>query len=430
MIWRRATGLCGLAFLPVTWAITFPGTEPTATGHAALQPDCPQPTAVGNQRRDFLRRGDDEDAFVSSFIAGESSLLYFPSASTTVTSWMPQSVCGYIDAVWDDYSSIRCQDNYQCVFHTSDSHYPGMVGCCDGGKPESCAWETVCYNRKQVSATPSVLNSPTNIFAIYCTESDYPECRTWIYPQLDITDYGCHDTKTTQTLALIAVVDTTSATGGGVSATQPGTVTTTDLEAIYPTVAAIRPQVVDASWIDIYVSGTGATSQKVDKATSVGNSGSSSASATATSDSDLSSSNSGSKSGGSSKSTNTGAIAGGVVGGVVGAAGIAAAGFMFFLLKKKRKQAEAGAYQPGQGDGGAMPPPPPPLEDVAMTMPQPMHEVEGTTPQKYAEVDGYGAEHKLPSEIAGSEITGKAYEMDSKNSVAELPGTNGPLHNH
>jgi hypothetical protein len=103
---------------------------------------------------------------------------------------------------------------------------------------------------------------------------------------------------------------------------------------------------------------------------------------------------------------------------------------MFFLLKKKRKQAEAGAYQPGQGDGGAMPPPPPPLEDVAMTMPQPMHEVEGTTPQKYAEVDGYGAEHKLPSEIAGSEITGKAYEMDSKNSVAELPGTNGPLHNH
>lgn len=105
MLWRRAAGLCGLAFLPVTWAITFPGTEPTATGHAALQPDYPEPTAGVNHKRgsSFLRRDDnDEDAFVSSFIAAESSLLYFPSASTTVTSWMPQSVCGYIDGVWDD----------------------------------------------------------------------------------------------------------------------------------------------------------------------------------------------------------------------------------------------------------------------------------------------------------------------------------------
>lgn len=307
-----------------------------------------------------------------------------------------------------------------------------MVGCCDGGKPEDCAWETVCYNSKQVSATPSVLNYPTNIFALYCTESDYPDCRTWVYPQLDITDYGCDYTKTTQTLALIAVVDTwdtNSASGSIHSATQAGTATTTDLEAIYPTVAAIRPQVVDASWIDIYVSGTAATSEKVDKATSVQISGSSSASETATSESDLSSSNSGSKSGGSSKSTNTGAIIGGVVGGVVGAAGIAAAGFMFFLLKKKRKQAEAGAYQPGEGNGGTMPPPPPPLDDVAMAMPQPMHEVEGNTPQKYAEVDGYAAEHKFPSEVVGSDITGKTYEIDSRNYVAELPGTDGGLHN-
>lgn len=317
-----------------------------------------------------------------------------------------------------------------------------MVGCCDGGKPEDCTWETVCYNSEQVSATPSVLNYPTNIFALYCTDSDYPACRTWVYPQLDITDYGCHYSKTTQTIALIAVVntwDTESATGNGLSvtqaatgndlsATQTGTGTTADLEAIYPTVAAIRPQVVDASWIDIYISGTAATSEKVDKATSVQtSSGSSSATETATSD--LSSSTSGSKSGGSSKSTNTGAIVGGVVGGVVGAAGIAAAGFMFFLLKKKKKnQAEAGAYQPGEGNGGTMPPPPPPLEDVVMTMPQPVQEVEGTTPQKYAEVDGYATEHKIPSEVTGSDITGKTYEMDSRNSVAELPGTEGGRH--
>lgn len=71
--------------------------------------------------------------------------------------------------------------------------------------------------------------------------------------------------------------------------------------------------------------------------------------------------------------------------------------------------------------------PPPPPSDMAMAMPQPLHEAEGTVPQKYAEVDGYAAGQKFPSEVAGGGIATKAYEIDSTNYVAELPGAHdGP----
>lgn len=105
MAWGRAIGLYGLAFLPATWAITFPGSEPTATAHGVLQPDIPEPTPAVNLRRRGLLRRDDEDDFASSFIAAESTLFDFPSAITTTTSWLPQSVCGYIDGIWDQCRS-------------------------------------------------------------------------------------------------------------------------------------------------------------------------------------------------------------------------------------------------------------------------------------------------------------------------------------
>ncbi|KAJ5103508.1 hypothetical protein N7532_004037 [Penicillium argentinense] len=419
MAWGRAGfGLYSLSLLPLTWAIAFPGSQPTATAHAVLQPDFPVPTpGINLKRKGFERRDSDEDAFVSSFLAGEGSLLSYPSAITTTTSWQPQSVCGYINGAWSDYSSIRCQNNRQCVFHTPDSKYPGMVGCCDGSKPEDCAWGTVCYNSRQVSATPSLLNYPTNIFAIYCTESDQPSCRTWTYPQLDITDFGCWSTTTTQTLWLIATT-AASATGdayGGYSTTT----SSYNYYAYYPTVAAISPQVVDDSWIEVYISGPAATSDKADKITSAVASGSSAGSDGASS-TDSSSNDKSNPNTGPSKSTNVGAIAGGVVGGVVGAVGIGAAIVMFCLLKKKRKQAEQGAYQAGSGDGGTMPQPPPPGNmDVA---PRPMLEVEGAVLRKYAEVDGYPSASKFPPEVVGSEVTDKPLEMDSRGLLRSCLG--------
>lgn len=106
MVWGWTNGLYGLVFLPGVCGIAFSDSEPTATVHGALLPTIIEPTLAPtvNSRRGLWRRDDEED-FVNSLLADESSMLhtYFESAVTTVTtSWVPQSVCGYIDAVWDE----------------------------------------------------------------------------------------------------------------------------------------------------------------------------------------------------------------------------------------------------------------------------------------------------------------------------------------
>ncbi|KAJ5644998.1 hypothetical protein N7507_011009 [Penicillium longicatenatum] len=257
-----------------------------------------------------------------------------------------------------------------------------MVGCCDDNDPSLCIYETTCYDADAVSATPNLTNDPDWWFAAYCTDATYSACQTWIYPELSITDYGCAETATIETLYLEAT-----------STLDP---TYSSYYEEYPTIAAVSPSFVDDDWINVYVSGTmaTATTDKIDKASSAPVSSTPSPSRSSTRTPSPDTSNKGS-------STDTAAIAGGVVGGVVGAAGIGAAAFIF-----------------STGFGGNTPP----LH--ATTVIVPPQEVDGNSYQKVAEMDGYTANKNFGvAEAVGSTPDQKPQETDSKNFVAELPAS-------
>jgi hypothetical protein len=218
---------------------------------------------------------------------------------------------------------------------------------------------------------------------------------------LSITDYGCAETATIETLYLEAT-----------STLDP---TYSSYYEEYPTIAAVSPSFVDDDWINVYVSGTmaTATTDKIDKATSAPVSSTPFHSRSSTRTPSPDTSNKGS-------STDTAAIAGGVVGGVVGAAGIGAAAFMFWLLQKKRKQQnEDAAHEASQPVLGGNTPP---LH--ATTVIVPPQEVDGNSYQKVAEMDGYTADKNFGvAEAVGSTPDQKPQETDSKNFAAELPAS-------
>ncbi|KAJ6096255.1 hypothetical protein N7486_007001 [Penicillium sp. IBT 16267x] len=385
-------GLYSLSFILVALASTFPSPDPTPAEKGGFRLYLPEPTPAPEQNeRDITPRDYTDDSTPTEYYSSS----YYPV--TTSTSWVPASVCSYIDGIWFEYNSTYCGDNRQCIFHTADSIYPGLVGCCDANYPSLCSFETTCYDADAVSATPDLTDELSRSFATYCTESTAPACQTWTYPELSITDYGCAETANTETVYLSAtsILDSTDSS----------------YYEQYPTVAAVSPSLVDDDWINVYVSGTAATAttDKIDKATSAPASSTQFHSTTAVASSDTS--NKGS-------SADTAAIVGGVVGGVVGAAGIGAAVFMFWLLQKKRKQknedAADGASQPALG--GNTPPP------HATTVIIPPQEVDGNSYQKHAELDGYTADLKFGiAEVAGSSPDYKPQETESQNFVAELP---------
>ncbi|KAJ5539769.1 hypothetical protein N7513_008101 [Penicillium frequentans] len=359
----------------------MPRPDPTAAEKGGFQLNLPEPTPAPEQyNRKLIPRDNTDDSTLTDYYSA-----YFDP--TTSTSWAAASVCGYIDGLWSQSNSVACGDNKQCVFHTADSAYPGLVGCCDDNGPSSCLYETTCYDAAAVSATPDLTSDS---FAAVCTGSTLTACQTWIYPEYSITDYGCAESATTETIYLSG------------TSILPSTYTGYYYDE-YPTVAAVSPSLVDDDWIKAYVSSAAATAttDKTDKASSA---------ATATASADTS--NKGS-------STNTAAIVGGVVGGVVGAGGIGAAIFMFWMLqKKKRKQqsedAATGASQPALG-GSALPP----HATSVIIAPQ---EVDGDSHQKIAEMDGYTADNKFGvAEVPGSNPWYRPQEMDAKNFVAELP---------
>ncbi|KAL4778525.1 hypothetical protein BJX76DRAFT_362657 [Aspergillus varians] len=321
--------------LPLVSAVSFPAPTPTTFGTDENPPLPPEPTqqkhAAGLNRRDSN---------------GTSMEAYWYTGRP--------EVCGWQSGMMSD-GDIFCDESQSCVHHTANSKFPALLGCCSSS---DCTFETTCYDATQISQTPALTDTP-GPFSVYCTDSGMPACMTWIYSDLDVTDFDCDSTSNPPIIAY--------ATGYNSS----GTVTT--------------------RW-DVYVTPAG------DDMIEVYTSSFAAATATATSDADETSSDT---------SSSTGAIVGGVVGGVGGAAIIAAAAW--FLLQRRRRRNQ-------QAKSGA-------AEDSYENIPEPPEQpgLPMGTMQRPAEMDSNDAAYKF-SEVDGSSAAIKKYEMDATNFISELPG--------
>ncbi|KAJ5818555.1 hypothetical protein N7474_004146 [Penicillium riverlandense] len=363
------------ALVPAAQAITFE--EPRATPvydfdrRGGQQPPAPTngpllPRAIG--RRTY------------SLSAGIS---YF-------TSTMGSEFCGYMSGQLD--GGVFCNPGYDCIFHTPDAIYSGMVACCleDGGS-SACGFRSTCYNSDQISSTPALLSYSDNTFVQLCTDNTAAECVTWTYPELGVTDFQCTDTNTVIWMSTWATGITTFGSGS-ISGYSTGGLL----------------EVVPISTVgDVYINEhvTGAGKQPLSSAAPAGS--------TPTFDVINNSTNSG---GGSSVSG--GAIAGAVVGSVVGVAGICAALFMFFLMRRKKNQAAAAAAGSGDKTSGAMT-----QETGAAPAYLPSSQRENGTMFNPSEIDGYPTNTKHRSDL--SEVEGSS-AIGSGNSppVTEVEGNN------
>ncbi|CEJ56136.1 hypothetical protein PMG11_02357 [Penicillium brasilianum] len=394
MIQKQSIGLYALSLFPLTRAMVYSTTSSTAAAHDSLRPDLAEATPWADAGlRGLHRRDGYNDSYTGTVISATGSAAV--PATTTYTEWASASVCGFVDGVLDYSSEIACYGYTQCVFHTADVNYPAMVGCCDNAYSQKCLFETTCYDSAQVAATPSLTESPEN-GAIFCTKSTAASCIHWTYPELSITDFGCSNIHTTQTLYL---------TAHPYSNNVPISKSLSYYNGI-PTVASVIGSVVNDNFISDYfnqAAATGSVNRNVPTSSGAASSGAASGSATGSS--------AASNSGSTTHHSNTAAIAGGVVGGVVGLAGIGAAIFMFCLMQKKKKNNQQPTYEPAPTGGSVVssPPPPPPMSDL----PSPS-EVSGSSYHKYAAVDAYQAEQKFQSGP-------QPQEMDSRSFVAELP---------
>ncbi|PTU19693.1 hypothetical protein P175DRAFT_0441319 [Aspergillus ochraceoroseus IBT 24754] len=162
-----------LLLLPVAVnAIAFPSPEATGRSNKIVESlDFPEPTAVplspGNA--ELVRRD-------STISAAESS------------------VCGFFGGSQD--SRLACNYPNACVFHASDSEFPGLVGCCPTTSTSTpCIIYSTCFDNSQISATPALLSQTTNPLVMLCTYSDAKICHTRTWPALNVRDYDCTDTK-------------------------------------------------------------------------------------------------------------------------------------------------------------------------------------------------------------------------------------------
>ncbi|KKK12543.1 hypothetical protein AOCH_000050 [Aspergillus ochraceoroseus] len=165
--------LMWLLLLPVAVnAIAFPSPEATGRSNKIVESlDFPEPTAVplspGNA--ELVRRD-------STISAAESS------------------VCGFFGGSQD--SRLACNYPNACVFHASDSEFPGLVGCCPTTSTSTpCIIYSTCFDNSQISATPALLSQTTNPLVMLCTYSDAKICHTRTWPALNVRDYDCTDTK-------------------------------------------------------------------------------------------------------------------------------------------------------------------------------------------------------------------------------------------
>ncbi|KAJ5707424.1 hypothetical protein N7488_007225 [Penicillium malachiteum] len=361
-----------LPLLGLTNAIVFPAPAATAIPNEVEStiPD-PTPGIDINTIAALQRRGN------TSGSDTDTDTEYYASYEWTTNSFLSgqSSVCGWIDHTLGN--EIVCPEGKSCVFHNSNTNFPGMAGCCSG---MDCQFETTCVNYAQITESPDAF-SEYKPFTIYCDDPSSPACVTWKYPTIDVTDFGC---------------DTTSSLNRVYTWATPYWVTGTVevIESVYMvTVNDDTVKAYEASWS----SSTSATKGGM----SVARVSSNTATATASTHHSPGSS--------SSSSSSTGAIAGGVVGGVVGAATISAAAFFFFLRKRKNRVDNSGDLDARGLDG---------YQTV------PGNQVSAWEMQPANELESSEQERKV-AEVFGRDPSDRAHEMHStatsRSFIAELP---------
>lgn len=257
-----------------------------------------------------------------------------------------------------------CSSDYSCVYHMSNTAFPGLVGCCSDN---DCGFTSTCYNSAKVSATPSITSGNT-AFALFCTESTAAECATFTWGGEDLTDYHCYSTPFIYAVYTTATFNTP--TNGSVTvATQYVTKIGDDVLDTY------------ASSFEVSTSGQATTTTAH---THAGNSGKS-----------------------HNLSRSSGTIAGGVVGAVAGCACIGA-GVILFLRKKKKSPQQDQSNELGQDGYQSVP------EDQYSRNDRKLHvELEASDPcQKIAEVPE-DRSHNVPHELDSSHNVPQ--ELDSKD---------------
>ncbi|CAG8891314.1 unnamed protein product [Penicillium egyptiacum] len=205
-----------------------------------------------------------------------------------------------------DPSTYACVGDNSCVYHMSNTAFPGLVGCCSGN---DCGFSSTCYNSAKVAANPSVLSGNT-AFALFCTESTAAECGTYTWGDADLTDFQCDST------AYLSNIYTKGTWGG----TADGTIL----------LATQYISTMGDEFMSTYLSSFDVSTSISKPNRQASLTGSTTATTTAAQPTTANSGNSGSP-------TSAGTIAGSAVGGVAGAGAIGAIA-VFLLMRKKKKQ--------------------------------------------------------------------------------------------
>ncbi|KAJ5161406.1 hypothetical protein N7492_006798 [Penicillium capsulatum] len=355
----RAVGLLALPLLSSVWAIDFPSVAPTASSTVERpQPLAPQPTpGLSLRQLGILRRRDDY---------------------TTSSYWwsdQPQ-LCGWVGASLGSNNEITCASTATCRYHASNSNYPGLIGCCAGNSGTDCGFDTACYAATDVSKSPDITKTQ-DAFALFCTETNSGACVTFIYSDIDVTNFGCGSTSERIDAYTSAWDDNAS-----------GTIVSRWDQYLTP-IADNEVSAYDSK----FASST--NSQAAVKATNLASS-SRSPHTTETASPASSSSH--------SATAQKGAIGGGVAGGVVGGILIALAA-VYLLRRRSKNKAQAGPMT-GPDAGGA-------YQSVPGNRP-------GYSPVEMqpAEMESSDPAHRMP-EAQGSGPADRAFEMQGDNK-AEL----------
>ncbi|KAJ5155856.1 hypothetical protein N7492_008659 [Penicillium capsulatum] len=268
-----------------------------------------------------------------------------------------------------------------------------MMGCCSSS---SCVFHTICYNAADILQSRT-LTETTRPFAIYCTEPEYPFCRTWVFESPHVTNFGCGPTSET----INNVSDYAWWTEQGLATLHTQYLTTVGDKLVSE---------YAHSFSSVPTSIAMGASQALTPS-------SQSTRTTSTSEATAGASES------TKSSTSSGAIAGGVVGGVAGGAAMVLGGIFLWRRRKQNELARTSPDTPGSGGdyqsvlGNH-------IGHSGMEMQSPM-EVESNDPShRYSEVPGTVTSDRAFEMHADPNAQVKAgFELDasSKDWTAELP---------
>ncbi|KAL2127155.1 hypothetical protein VTI74DRAFT_11244 [Chaetomium olivicolor] len=95
---------------------------------------------------------------------------------------VPDNTCGFINGNTD--ASLSCDITARCVYNSLNSH----IGCCDDTTSGCPVW-TTCYD-----STDRSKYTTNNGFTIWCGNSSFPHCTTYLYQDRGLVGYtllGC-----------------------------------------------------------------------------------------------------------------------------------------------------------------------------------------------------------------------------------------------